>query len=83
MLATPENYATGFRNDDAFDIAWDDKGHFIEPHLSTLAVRPYLTKAGEPTLVKEAQVKTLGPHRSERHIQRASPVPGAVDPEKL
>ncbi len=54
-----------------WDIVWDDRGHFVEPHtgrvigLGTLAVREYLADARKPfTLdagVSEATVKTSGP----------------------
>lgn len=54
-----------------WDIAWDDRGHFVEPHtnhrigLGTLAVREYVACYAKPSL-KEAEfapatVKTRGP----------------------
>jgi DNA topoisomerase VI subunit B len=54
-----------------WDIVWDDRGHFREPHtkreigLGTLAVRSYLSSIGNPVIhtasVASAQISTLGP----------------------
>ena len=54
-----------------WDIAWDDRGHFHEPHtglvigLGTLAVRKYLRNVGSPTLIEGsfagAEIETSGP----------------------
>jgi hypothetical protein len=47
-------------NDVNWDVVYDDRGHFREPHtgtvigLGTLAVRDYLASAGKP--------KLQGPH---------------------
>jgi hypothetical protein len=54
-----------------WDIVWDDRGHFTEPHtgrvigLGTLAVREYLGETREPSMlaagVSKAAVDTRGP----------------------
>jgi hypothetical protein len=54
-----------------WDVVWDDRGHFTEPHegetlgLGTLAVRRYLRNNASPVLkeagFKDAKVKTHGP----------------------
>lgn len=54
-----------------WDIVWDDRGHFIEPHtertigLGTLAVRRYLAANRTPALIKPgfapARIDTYGP----------------------
>jgi hypothetical protein len=56
----------------AWDIVWDDRGHFREPHtrrefgLGTLAVRDYLASCRDPTIVEariaSAVVQTSGPN---------------------
>ena len=58
-------------NDVAWDIVWDDRGHFREPHtgrvigLGTLAVRQYLRATSPPSLIEagfaRASIKTHGP----------------------
>jgi hypothetical protein len=55
----------------AWDIVWDDRGHFREPHtgrefgLGTLAVRDYLASCRDPAIVEariaSAVVETSGP----------------------
>jgi DNA topoisomerase VI subunit B len=55
-----------------WDVVYDDRGHFREPHtgtvigLGTLAVRDYLATAGKPKLqglhLKPANIETRGPH---------------------
>jgi hypothetical protein len=55
----------------AWDVVYDDRGHFIEPHtkhaigLGTLAVRHYLANLMNPSLVNAivaaAEVETRGP----------------------
>jgi DNA topoisomerase VI subunit B len=55
----------------AWDIVWDDRGHFREPHtgrefgLGTLAVRDYLASRRDPEIVEariaSAAVQTSGP----------------------
>jgi DNA topoisomerase VI subunit B len=55
----------------AWDIVWDDRGHFREPHtglefgLGTLAVREYLASRRDPEIVEakiaSALVQTSGP----------------------
>jgi hypothetical protein len=53
-----------------WDIAWDDRGHFIEPHtskeigLGTLAVREYLRRVGagaSETIAPSKKYPTIGP----------------------
>jgi hypothetical protein len=54
-----------------WNIAWDDRGHFAEPHtnheigLGTLAVRSYIKRLGDMTIrkagVSVTDVKTMGP----------------------
>jgi DNA topoisomerase VI subunit A len=54
-----------------WDIVWDDRGHFVEPHtrrrigLGTLAVRGYISGDKKPTLIEpslaSAKVDTQGP----------------------
>jgi len=54
-----------------WDVAYDERGHFEEPHtektvgLGTLAVRSYLSKAHEPSFtsigISMAEVNTSGP----------------------
>jgi hypothetical protein len=54
-----------------WDIAWDDRGHFSEPHtdvsigLGTLAVREYLDDVAEPSIgdvgIAPPKVETRGP----------------------
>jgi hypothetical protein len=56
----------------AWNVVWDDRGHFIEPHtgrvigLGTLNVRNYLSKIGQLHLMPgdfaAAWVRTYGPH---------------------
>jgi hypothetical protein len=58
-------------NDADWDLVYDDRGHFREPHtgriigLGTLAVRRYLSEIGAPRLVgpqlKPAAIETTGP----------------------
>ena len=55
----------------SWDIAWDDRGHFSEPHtgvsigLGTLAVREYLGEISKPGIddvaISTPQVRTRGP----------------------
>jgi DNA topoisomerase VI subunit B len=55
----------------SWDIAWDDRGHFSEPHtgisigLGTLAVREYLGEISEPEIgeveISTPHVRTKGP----------------------
>jgi DNA topoisomerase VI subunit B len=59
-------------NDADWDVVYDDRGHFREPHtglvfgLGTLAVRQYLSEIGKPKLqgpqLKPASIETRGPH---------------------
>ena len=67
MLESPQTTAN-------WDIAWDDRGHFVEPHtgkeigLGTLAVREYLRRVGtgvsDGLIVPSNVYPTLGPiHR--------------------
>jgi DNA topoisomerase VI subunit B len=59
-------------NDVDWDVVYDDRGHFREPHtgtvigLGTLAVRDYLATSGKPKLqgpqLKPASIETTGPH---------------------
>ena len=54
-----------------WDIAWDDRGHFVEPHtgesfgLGTLNVRDYVGTYSSPSLIEagfaDAAIKTNGP----------------------
>ena len=54
-----------------WDVVWDDRGHFVEPHtgrrigLGTLAVRRYIAGYARPILCKagfaDASVATYGP----------------------
>ena len=54
-----------------WDVVWDDRGHFKEPHggktfgLGTLSVRRYLRGNGRPVLeeagFRDAEIKTHGP----------------------
>lgn len=54
-----------------WDVVWDDRGHFIEPHtectigLGTLSVRKYLASNSAPALIKPsyapARIDTHGP----------------------
>lgn len=54
-----------------WDVVWDDRGHFIEPHtectigLGTLSVRKYLASNAAPALIKPsyapARIDTHGP----------------------
>jgi hypothetical protein len=54
-----------------WDVVWDDRGHFIEPHtertigLGTLSVRTYLASISNPALIKPsfapARIHTYGP----------------------
>jgi hypothetical protein len=54
-----------------WDVVWDDRGHFTEPHtgkvfgLGTLNVRGYLQDNAPPILeeagFKDAEIKTHGP----------------------
>jgi DNA topoisomerase VI subunit B len=56
-----------------YDIAWDDRGHFTEPHtrhtigLGTISVRDYVAKIAEPDLNEasfaSAEVATRGPNQ--------------------
>jgi hypothetical protein len=56
---------------DDWDIVWDDRGHFTEPHtkhafgLGTIAVRKYLAAIGAPTFLepgfRNGTVGTSGP----------------------
>ena len=58
-------------NDCDWNIAWDDRGHFREPHtdheigLGTLAVRSYIQSLHEPEIrnadISGADVETMGP----------------------
>jgi len=55
----------------AWNIAWDDRGHFREPHtdheigLGTLAVRDYVARLRDPEIkaaeIAAAAISTLGP----------------------
>jgi hypothetical protein len=59
-------------NDVDWDVVYDDRGHFREPHtgliigLGTLAVRQYLNEIGEPKLITAGfappRIETRGPH---------------------
>ena len=59
-------------NEVDWDVVYDDRGHFREPHtgtiigLGTLAVRDYLAAAEAPKLqspqLKPASIETAGPH---------------------
>jgi hypothetical protein len=59
-------------NDVDWDVVYDDRGHFREPHtgliigLGTLAVRQYLNEIGEPKLITAGfappRIETKGPH---------------------
>jgi hypothetical protein len=59
-------------NDVDWDVVYDDRGHFREPHtglvfgLGTLAVRQYLSEIGKPKLqgphLATASIETKGPH---------------------
>jgi hypothetical protein len=58
-------------HDDSWDVVFDDRGHFTEPHtkrsfgLGTISVRNYLASIGEPKLVqpslKIGGIATSGP----------------------
>ena len=61
-------------NGSAWDVVYDDRGHFTEPHtklvigLGTLNVRAYLSRVARLTLQEadfaNASIKTYGPHGS-------------------
>jgi hypothetical protein len=66
------NYINEHAHAADWDVAYDDRGHFVEPHtnrvigLGTINVRKYLSKVGQLKLERadfaSASVETYGPH---------------------
>lgn len=83
------NYLREFAAETAnWDVIYDDRGHFIEPHtdraigLGTLAVRQYLAARCAPSVVNamvaDALVRTFGPkgrYRSALFIEKEGFIP--------
>ena len=67
----PDFINEGWDDSANWDIAWDDRGHFCEPHtgkafgVGTLNVRDYVGKYGSPVFEEagfaDATIKTYGP----------------------